>query len=243
MAASAPITVSSLSGAPTTNATPQLVSSATYTVVVPAVGPVIRVNGYSFAMGSGFPKTGFSQAQFQYWMNGTSAAGNSDYMFSLSTTTPWVTVNSATGVVKFTGTPTSSAPVTILITHTQSGVVTVHSIPALQWYINNGTTTADYYADANSWCRTKSGYVPPGTLEFRGNMSASTTVIARGPRGGLTPEWGDITATDYTGSGWVNAYYWVADAGSSTVLASAKYGRYHSPAAGEQGSTACVRKF
>ncbi|VFS47355.1 hypothetical protein [Budvicia aquatica] len=50
VSASAPVTVSSLTGAPTTSG-PQPLSSATYSLVVP-VAPTVRVNGASFAINS-----------------------------------------------------------------------------------------------------------------------------------------------------------------------------------------------
>lgn len=117
---SAPVTVSSLTGVPT-HSSPVTFNSAAYTVVVPAPPPVVRVNGTSFAFNAGFPKTGFSQAQFQFWMDGTSESGNSYYTFAADPQAPWVTVNPTTGVVKFTGVPAAAQTVNITITDNRGG--------------------------------------------------------------------------------------------------------------------------
>ncbi|WP_345917568.1 hypothetical protein [Budvicia aquatica] len=197
------MTVSSLTGAPTTSG-PQPLSSATYSLVVP-VAPTVRVNGASFAINSGFPQTGFSQAQFQFWMDGTSTASNSNYTFAADASAPWVTVNATTGVVKFTGVPSTAQTVNIAITDKRGGPASTFSFRVGTWFINN-TPTVGRPADADAWCATKPGYVVPHHRQMTG---PSATGSAGGPRavGALWDEWGSMVTADYTGAGFLDGAY------------------------------------
>ncbi|VFS51964.1 hypothetical protein [Budvicia aquatica] len=120
VAASAPVTVSSVTGAPTTGS-PQIFSSATYTVKVPVKPPMVRVNGYSFAMDSGFPQTGFVGGDFQFWMDGVGPSDNNNYTFKGDPQAPWVNVNPVTGIVAITGEPKSRQAVNIDIIDKRGG--------------------------------------------------------------------------------------------------------------------------
>ncbi|WET16066.1 hypothetical protein P2W49_05740 [Yersinia intermedia] len=211
VSASAPVTISSLTGAPTMGS-PSTFSSATYALVVPASPPVVRVNGISFAMNSGFPQTGFNQAQFQFWMNGTSAAGNSNYKFNPDPSAPWVTVNATTGIVKFTNTPTAAQTVNLTITDNRGGPATPFSFRVGTWFINNGSTTATA-AGADSYCASKTGYATPSYLTM--TNAAYNASGTRAPDGRLWDEWGNVSITDYSGSGWVSRYYWALEPGGS----------------------------
>ncbi|MCW8114239.1 hypothetical protein [Yersinia intermedia] len=206
VSASVPVSVSSLTGVPTTGG-PKPLNSATYSLVVPSSVPVpvVRVNGFSFAMNSGFPKTGFSQAQFQFWMNGTSAADNNYYTFTADPLAPWVTVNASTGVVKFTGVPAAAQTVNITITDKRGGPATPFSFRVGTWFVHNGSTTATA-AGADSYCASKSGYATPSYSTIsNAEYNASG---AREPNGRLWNEWGDVGVTDYSGSGWVSSFHW-----------------------------------
>lgn len=212
VAASAPVTVSSLTGVPKQN-TPATFNSATYTLVVPATLPVVRVNGASFAMDSGFPKTGFSQAQFQLLMDGTSAAGNSNYTFAADPLAPWVTVGQTTGVVKFISEPAAAQTVNITISDNRGGPTTTYSFRVGTWFINNGSsnTTA---ADADSYCASKTGYATPSASIMSNAVftTNNSTTGTRAPDGRLYSEWGRVgSAMDYVGSGWSDRDYWIKE--------------------------------
>ncbi|MCW8114346.1 hypothetical protein OQA87_22755, partial [Yersinia intermedia] len=204
VSASVPVTVSSLTGAPTTNPTPQPLSSATYSLVVPAAAPVVRVNGTSFAMNSGFPKTGFSQAQFQFWMNGTDATGNSNYTFAPDPLAPWVTVNATTGVVKFATEPTEAQTVTITITDNRGGPATPFAFRVGTWFINSGSYTTDSEG-ADAYCATYPGYAAPYRSVLVNSVGAGqSTRVADGT---LWPEWGNLVVAEYSGSGWSTTFF------------------------------------
>ncbi|MCB5322457.1 hypothetical protein LH412_10510 [Yersinia intermedia] len=208
--ASAPITVSSLTGVPTTSS-PSTFSTTTYTLVVPAYLPVVRVNGVSFALDSGFPKTGFSQATFQFWMNGTSASGNSNYTFATDPQAPWVTVNPATGVVTFVAEPASAQTVNITITDTRTNEVTPYSFTIDTWFVNNGSnkmtaTQADFYCAGLG-----RGYGTPSYLKV--TNAAYNDYGTRAPDERLWDEWGDVGV--FSSSGWVSSTYWVLESKGS----------------------------
>ncbi|WP_407641197.1 hypothetical protein [Budvicia aquatica] len=101
VSASAPVTAVSSSGVP--NTAVRVLSTETYTVVVP--NPMIRVNGRVFPINTGFPRTGWQAATFDFLMDGTTTDTNSYYIYTSNQ--PWVTVSS-TGQVSFQGTPSSS---------------------------------------------------------------------------------------------------------------------------------------
>ncbi|WP_338628942.1 hypothetical protein [Yersinia intermedia] len=222
VAASAPVTVSSLTGVPKQN-TPATFNSATYTLVVPATLPVVRVNGVSFAMDSGFPKTGFNQAQFQFWMNGTSAAENSNYTFAADPLAPWVKVDPRWGIVIFTGTPTSAQTVNLTITDNRGGPATTFSFRVGTWFINNGTNYATA-AGADSYCASKTGYATPSYL----NMTNAASLGAFGTRaadGRLWDEWGNIGDPRSYSAGWSMDYYWARETvGENRVFFGTRYG-------------------
>ncbi|PHI32773.1 hypothetical protein [Budvicia aquatica] len=205
VAASVPVTVSSLTGAPTTG-NPSTLSSGTYTVKVPVSPPVVRVNGASFAMNSGFPKTGFSQAQFQFWMNGTSAAGNSNYTFSPANPAPWVTVNPTTGVVKFTGVPAAAQTVNITITDNRGGPATPFSFRVGTWFINNDNIRVTP-ANADSYCASKTGYATPSYLKMTNAKYRENGT--RAADGRLWDEWGNLR--EYNSSWMMDNGYWALE--------------------------------
>ncbi|MDA5483381.1 hypothetical protein PGS49_22535 [Yersinia intermedia] len=198
VAVSVPVTVTSLTGTPTYRV--QTLSSATYRVKVPdfVVNPVVRVNGTSFAMDSGFPQTGFAGATFQFWMDGTPEA-NSHYTFVSNQS--WVTVD-ATGTVRFVSTPaTANKTVNIKITDSRDTSVRTYTFTVNTWFINNGEATAP---EVDSWCQSQ-GYTTPGyallTNAVRYTAATRTT-------GNLWSEWGSLSAY---GSGWTSLTYWARE--------------------------------
>lgn len=198
VAASASVAVSSLTGAPKTGS-PSPLTSVTYSLVVPASPPVVRVNGTSFAMNSGFPQTGFSQAQFQFWMDGTSAAGNSNYTFSPTNPAAWVTVDTTTGIVKFTSVPTAAQTVNITITDNRGGPSTTFAFSVAKWFINNGSIRSKR-SDGGSICTAKGGYSYASYAELVGAAPISTNTRRAGRS--LWEEWGDLSVVEYNGAGW-----------------------------------------
>ncbi|MCW8114059.1 hypothetical protein [Yersinia intermedia] len=236
--ASAPVTVSSLTGVPTAGS-PSTLSSATYSLVVPASPPVVRVNGASFAMNSGFPKTGFSQAQFQFWMDGTGTSGNSNYTFAADPLAPWVTVNPTTGIVKFTSVPAAAQTVNITITDNRGGPATTFSFRVGTWFINKGSnyTTA---AGADSYCASLSGYATPSYQKM--TNAEYNTGGTRAPDGRLWDEWGDLSVADYSDSGWLGNYVWALEPnGSGRYFVYLNYGYLLSNHPSNNSYVACSR--
>lgn len=208
VAASAPVTVSSLTGAPTTNG-PQPLTSATSSLVVPASPPVVRVNGVSFALDAGFPKTGFSQATFQFWMNGTSASGNSNYTFAADPLAPWVTVGQTTGMVTFNSEPTVRQTVNINIRDSRTGAIIPYAFTVTTWFVNNGSNKMTA-TQADSYCvGLGASYGVPSYLKMTNAATGATGT--RAPDGRLWDEWGSLGVADYTGSGWISNYHWALE--------------------------------
>ncbi|MCW8114263.1 BACON domain-containing protein [Yersinia intermedia] len=203
VAASVPVTVSSLTGAPTTGS-PGTLSSATYTVIV-ARDPVVRVNGYSFAMNVGFPKTGFVGATFQFWMDGYSATGNSNYTFTSDQS--WVTVDANTGVMTFNSKPASeNKTATITITE-QGGGSRTYTFTVGTWFVNKGAVLATPAVGPDSYCAAIPGYAA-ASYSVMTNAAYQTAIGQRAADGRLWDEWGDMSVIDYAGSGWVSDWYW-----------------------------------
>lgn len=211
VSASALVTVSSLTGVPTTSG-PQPLSSAMYSLVVPATAPVVRVNGASFALNAGFPQTGFSQATFQFWMDGIGTTTNNNYQFTLDQPAPWVTVGQTTGVVTFNSEPTVGQTVNISIKDMRTGAVTPYAFTVATWFINNGsnTTTA---AGADSYCTERSGYTAPSYLKM--TNAAINNTGTREADGRLWDEWGALSVNNYPSSGWISSTYWAIEATST----------------------------
>ncbi|VFS45142.1 hypothetical protein [Budvicia aquatica] len=102
---SGPVTSTSDSGFPISGT--DTYESVWYRVKIKAlVVPTLQVNEANFAIDSGFPTTGFMDANFQFYMGGTNATPNGNYTYS-SNQPDWVTVDEL-GNVTFTGTPTSA---------------------------------------------------------------------------------------------------------------------------------------
>ncbi|MCW8114265.1 hypothetical protein OQA87_22325 [Yersinia intermedia] len=221
VSASVPVSVSSLTGAPITQG-PQPLSSATYLLVVPESPPVVRVNGYSFAMDAGFPQTGFVGATFQFWMDGTSAAGNSNYTFSADPLVPWVTITPATGVVTFTNGPAAAQTVNIQITDTRTGTSTTYPITLNTWFVNNGLSNQQNPSLGVAYCNGLAGGYSVPSLSNVTTMVIGASNATRGAIGRVWSEWGDMTIY---GNGWFKSppgndavNYWTKDAGAAVGI-------------------------
>ncbi|WET15111.1 hypothetical protein P2W49_22935 [Yersinia intermedia] len=181
-----PVTVTSRTGIPRAADSPTSFSSVTYTVKVPSVPPKLQVNGVIVNMDAGFPKTGFIGAKFQFLMNGTTTATNSNYTYAVNPLVPWVTVDS-TGVVTFTAEPSASQPVNIIIRDKTTGVETKYNFTIGTWFITNGTGRLNK-GNAAVFCQSKgNGYALP-------SYTVMTTTIPTNPlnTAGVRPSVGNV---------------------------------------------------
>ncbi|OWF85162.1 hypothetical protein B4916_23370 [Yersinia intermedia] len=217
VAASAPVTILSRTGAPLASV-PKVFRSVTYTVKVPN-NPVVRANDYSFAMDSGFPTTGFSQAQFQFWMDGTSAAGNSNYTFTQPFPVPWVTVDAETGVVKFISEPSTAQTVTIRITNKRAGAEPIvdYSFRVETWFKSNGTAPVSR-AIADAYCTAQPGYTTARVNQMSDVFMESVT--KRAVNGMMLIEWGSWARYTWpvpVDHEWVYGNYWLSGGNDAFV--------------------------
>lgn len=146
------VDVASVSGMP--NVRQRTLHSGTFDVVVKAPPPMIYVNGTKFSINSGFPRSGFMGARYQYYMNGTNTTDNGNYTYTSNQ--PWVTVN-AQGLVNFSGTPTSANKnyqITI-INKTNSAHIYHHTATVQDWFFASaGSLTI---AQGTAACAAQSG--------------------------------------------------------------------------------------
>ncbi|WP_447883416.1 hypothetical protein [Serratia fonticola] len=190
---SAPVTVTTTTGLPTTaGAQPY---SNLYTVITEPVMAGVSVNGTTFAIGDGFPSTGFTGAEFIL----TVAGAASDYTWSSDAS--WAQVDSS-GKVRFTAQGNAS-PVTITATPTGGGEPLAYTFTVGSWFINNGKTSMNN-SDAANWCLDQgTGWVsPPFAVELSKGLKRKV--------GSLWSEWGNMA--NYSGSGFIGGYYWTAEA-------------------------------
>ncbi|WP_436910405.1 Ig-like domain-containing protein, partial [Enterobacter kobei] len=182
----------------------------TFTEAAPAPMPgttKLEVNGETWGMDEGFPKTGFTGAKFQVAMKGNTA-NNSEYTWESDTS--WVSVDSA-GMVTFTSAGTGNK-VTITATPKAGGTPLTYSFTLNRWFINNGSNTSNA-ADADAWCAAQpGGYATPSYTALT-NVNTTTNIATRdGSSGKLYSEWGTLTRYD---NGWLSFTYWVAESTGS----------------------------
>lgn len=154
----------------------------------------IAVNGYTFAIGSGFPTTGYPAGKFTL----TLPAGKTATDYTWVSSQPWVTVSSA-GVVSFIGEPATSTKSVKITAASQTGMYTFN-FSINSWYVfgsNHITQSA-----AATYC-SQQGLSTPS--------AAQTTNAASGGRGTramgtLWSEWGNLGRT-VTRS---DMYFWVS---------------------------------
>ncbi|EMN1412633.1 hypothetical protein ROS59_004715, partial [Enterobacter cloacae] len=170
-------------------------------------GTTLEANGYDFAIDSGFPTTGFSQAKFQVQISGN-AANNSDYTWS--TDQSWASVNSE-GIVTFTGKATGSTKSLKIIARNASKIFS-KTISINQWFITNATTRT--WPQARDYCSAQSGsYSLATTQQLSGSAAGDDQSHyidgVRGTIGGLWSEWGEVNL--YSGSGFNRDYFWTSE--------------------------------
>ncbi|VFS53088.1 Uncharacterised protein [Budvicia aquatica] len=160
-------------GSPWMNNSPILTS--TYTLNVPAA-PIplpasvkLNVNGYQFAGNSGFPRTGYTNASYQIWMNGTSTANNSAYIFTSDSN--WVSVGRTTGIVSMNRNPGAGYTAAIISITAVDGTTEYKHVvhPRLWGRVSAPARSAMY--DGNTMC-------PPPE-----NPSNLNVVMVSGTRG------------------------------------------------------------
>lgn len=138
----------------------------------------IAVNGYNFALGAGFPKTGFTGAQFTIELTHGNAA---DYEWTSDAS--WVSVND--GIVNIKGTATGDK-VTISSKPKKGEGVIEYSFEIQKWFMNGGDKKATW-VNAKNYCDTN----------LSGAGLTSSAILspgqgARGKLGVLYSEWGNM---------------------------------------------------
>ncbi|MGP2819983.1 inverse autotransporter beta domain-containing protein [Serratia marcescens] len=166
----------------------------------------ILVNGYTYAVDAGFPKTGFAGAKFTVQLNGGEPT---DYTWTSSAS--WASV-SAGGEVTFTG-KGDSTPVTVTATSKLDPTKAFeYTFTLNDWYINNGSTTMTWSA-ANTYC-TNQGASLATRLQLGGPQMTVGQYNVRGTVGSLWSEWGNLST--YTGSGLPSSSFpWTSEVNSS----------------------------
>ncbi|HFV9292161.1 TPA: hypothetical protein ACIAIE_001985 [Serratia fonticola] len=204
LTATAPVTVSSTTGMPTTAGPIPHTTTYTVTVPVPAITGV-SVNGKNFAVDSGFPSTGFIGAVFT--LEVSEAASN--YIWT-SSAPSWAAVNNS-AQVSFTQ-QGDSTPVTITATPNAGGDPLTYTFTVRSWFINNGNTKMNW-SDASNWCTNQSLSQPT-----RGELTQGSGIR---DIGSLWSEWGRIT--NYTGSGFYSGYYGTSEISDNDFNGSRHY--------------------
>ncbi|WP_368659151.1 hypothetical protein [Budvicia aquatica] len=127
------------------------------------------MNGYQFAGNSGFPRTGYTNASYQIWMNGTSTANNSAYIFTSDSN--WVSVGRTTGIVSMNRNPGAGYTAAIISITAVDGTTEYKHVvhPRLWGRVSAPARSAMY--DGNTMC-------PPPE-----NPSNLNVVMVSGTRG------------------------------------------------------------
>ncbi len=145
----------------------------------------IEVNGYNFALNSGFPTIGFKGAQFTL---------NIEYAlaeeFNWESDASWVSVSN--GVVSFISEGNKSKVIITGTPKSGAGNIITFSFTLKEWYISKGESQTVNFDDASKYCSSK-GYIVPTAGQLTGSVSSDGT---RGTLGGLWSEWGNILAFD-----------------------------------------------
>ncbi|MFZ1875092.1 MAG: Ig-like domain-containing protein [Chania sp.] len=165
----------------------------------------VLVNGASFSVDDGFPRTGFVGAAFQLVI-GESPANNSAYNWS--TNQSWANVDGS-GNVRFNQEPTSgNNSVTVTAENPDNGTTLTYQFTVNRWFRNNNFNIMTYSAAA-AWCSSQgSGYAVPGYGQITDRTPASQTGANRDADGRLWNEWG--TMNSYS-NGWFAGNYWVTE--------------------------------
>ena len=155
----------------------------------------INSNGYTFAIGSNFPDTGFNGAKFTLNMPSGKTASN----YTWSSNQSWVTVTSA-GLVTFGDATSSTKKVTITAISNSTGEQSLaFTFTIGTWYLldlNNHLS----WDDTNSYCSSQNAAMPN-----KAQMTSGTNI--RG-MGSLWAEWGSLLGNI------ADKWYRVSDMGS-----------------------------
>jgi hypothetical protein len=165
----------------------------------------ILVNGVSFSVSDGFPKTGFTGAAFQLVV-GEDASENADFNWSADQS--WVSVD-AGGNVSFNQEPTSgNNTVTITAENINSGSSLTYRFTVERWFRNNSFNFMGI-SDAEAWCSSQGGgYTLPSYAQMTDRTPAIQTGSSRHANGRLWNEWGSLGAYS---NGWFPGNYWVSE--------------------------------
>ncbi|MFC0225471.1 Ig-like domain-containing protein [Serratia aquatilis] len=165
----------------------------------------VLVNGASFSITDGFPKTGFVGARFQLVV-GETPADNSDYQWRADQS--WVSVDGS-GNVTFNSEPSSANnSVTITAEHQSNGTILTYQFTVNRWFRNNSFNIMGH-SDAVAWCNSQGGgYVLPGYQEMTDRTPAIETGGSRDANGRLWNEWGSMGSYS---NGWFSGNYWAKE--------------------------------
>ncbi|WP_230354389.1 hypothetical protein [Lelliottia sp. WAP21] len=185
---SAPVTVRSATGLP---ATAEPVNhSAHYLLRGPITTPVLSVNTHIFTRDSDFPSTGFINAQFYVYMNGTSIATNSDYLWEVSE--GWLSVN-ASGRITFERKPedNESRTVNVKATNRNNGDIWAWTFTVGTWFTGYQTERLTW-EQAGNFCYAQGQRLPESFELSRGSNTRRT--------GALYSEWGTMNGYPWSGN-------------------------------------------
>ncbi|MFV8845806.1 Ig-like domain-containing protein [Serratia fonticola] len=165
----------------------------------------ILANGASFSADDGFPKTGFTGAEFQLVV-GEDPAGNSSY--SWSSDQSWASVDGS-GNVRFNQEPTSANNrVTITAEHTGNGSTLTYQFTVNRWFRNNSYFLIGV-SEAAAWCSSQGGgYAVPSYSELTDRTPTAQTGANRDANARLWNEWGSMSRYS---NGWFAGNYWVRE--------------------------------
>ncbi|WP_127526405.1 hypothetical protein [Budvicia aquatica] len=188
---SGPVTSTSDSGFPISGT--DTYESVWYRVKIKAlVVPTLQVNEANFAIDSGFPTTGFMDANFQFYMGGTNATPNGNYTYS-SNQPDWVTVDEL-GNVTFTGTPTSANKTATITITDKSGAEAQRSFSFTikTWFINDVADDGRRSpVQIDAYCSGLGGGYSTPSISRMTNAPAFYATGHRAATEGLSPEWGN----------------------------------------------------
>lgn len=189
---------------PIVNGSP--VSGLSDTVTLTVAVQSIQVNGYTFAVDAGFPKTGFLGAKFTVTLNGGKPT---DYDWDA--TASWVHVDN-NGVVTFSGQGSSSL-VTITATSRADRRKTLSYVFSLtDWWIPGESQNLNW-SDANTWCINQ-GMSLGTRLQLGGTAMSYPENNTRGTVGSLWSEWGDLHSYPDSGFPGDNDIAWTSEVNS-----------------------------
>ncbi|RXJ08876.1 Ig-like domain-containing protein, partial [Lelliottia nimipressuralis] len=155
----------------------------------------IAVNGYNFPLDSGFPKTGFTGAQFAIELT---HGKTSDYEWTSDT--PWISVKE--GVVSFIN-KGDKQKVSIVASPKKGEGKLIFTYALENWFVHNYANKM-LWGDAYNYCSS----IAATTLPERRQLSNGLDV--RGVLGSLWSEWGDVLAY-HQESGFAVGSFWAME--------------------------------